>query len=626
MKIRISLILSIMFLLFCQASIAASSNAETPAGIPLVKVASFIDEYMADYIGATSPGAAVVLVKDGKIIFSKGYGYADVAREEPVNSSSTVFEYGSISKAFVYTTIMRLWEAGRLDLQTDVRDYLPDGFLGELRYDDPITMLDIMSHTAGFEDYLFDIVLPSPRGLPTLEQALKRNRPAQVYKPGTVSAYSNYAVALAAYICQRLIGQEFHTYLMETVFVPLAMNHTSAHPTLQDHPNLSQSKATGYYPLKHGGFKPAPWSFVPLYPVGAINGTAEDLARFAIALMPDAGQRSPLFEQEATLTQLLTQSHSMGPGLTGFSHGLIEWDGELRAMGHGGNTIAFSSQFNIVPEERFGVIVLTNAAMEMDICSGLTEALIGKRNKDISPATVDLPSEKDVEGIYISARRMHQGFLEFVGYLAPLRVTAMAPNQIQLRMSAETATLVQIAPYVYQRVDADGPIFKYHFGTVYFDVSDGKVQRVSGDFLPLPTKRATPWLITSLLMLIVSASYFSIIPLAFLLRRWRKRSSLTKYEKRNMLLVLCGTALLVNNAALVVRMLLNNYRSFSEVRIHILSNYPLMALAMIAGILTLLAWKQAKPSPGQKFFGLVTIGAMLVLTALLVDWQFLNLL
>lgn len=93
-----------------------------------------------------------------------------------------------------------------------------------------------------------------------------------------------------------------------------------------------------------------------------------------------------------------------------------------------------------------------------------------------------------------------------------------------------------------------------------------------------------------------------------------------------MLLVLCGTALLVNNAALVVRMLLNNYRSFSEVRIHILSNYPLMALAMIAGILTLLAWKQAKPSPGQKFFGLVTIGAMLVLTALLVDWQFLNLL
>lgn len=170
----------------------------------------------------------------------------------------------------------------------------------------------------------------------------------------------------------------------------------------------------------------------------------------------------------------------------GFSHGFIEWDGEYRALGHGGNTIAFSAQFNIVPEERFGVIILTNASNEMEITSGLTELLIGKRDKTVSVSTDNLPSTHMVEGTYISARRMHYGFLQLYNYLQLLHVKAIDNNMIELKLAGQTSQLVQTHPYLYERVEANGSIFAHHFGTVYFHLADeGSVQKMSGDFLPV---------------------------------------------------------------------------------------------------------------------------------------------
>jgi CubicO group peptidase (beta-lactamase class C family) len=354
----------------------ADKDGRTPSGIQLSEVEGFIDNYVMQYIGNTTPGAAVVLVKDGEIIFSKGYGHASIKDGIPVDPAGTVFEYGSISKLFVYTTIMRLAEEGKIDLKEDIRRYLPKGFLRKLKYDEPITMLNIMSHTTGFEDYLFDVIVTSPEKLTTLEYAVEHFQPVQVYKPGTVSAYSNYAVSLAAYIAQQITGQHFYEYLMETIFLPLGMDLTSAHQTLADKPELANIKANGYLPQKDGGFTQGKWSYLPLYPAGSVNGTAEDLARFAIALMSEEGQSNSLFSKSKTLNEMLTQSYKMGPDLMGFAHGFIEWDGEYRGVGHGGNTAAFSSQFNIVPEEKFGVVVLTNGAGEMDICLGLTKALM----------------------------------------------------------------------------------------------------------------------------------------------------------------------------------------------------------------------------------------------------------
>lgn len=217
-KIIAIMLLFLVFTSFFTTVLA--TGGETPSGIPLTALEDFVDEYMEQYIGMTTPGAAVVLVKDGHIILSKGYGYADLEKRLAVDPALTIFEYGSISKLFVYTTLMRLSEAGKLDLEADIREYLPQGFLKRLRYNEPITLLHIMNHTAGFEDNLFSVLLSSPEELPTLEEALQMLQPEQVYHPGKFSAYSNYAVALAAYIAEQIIEQDYQAYLKEMLFTP----------------------------------------------------------------------------------------------------------------------------------------------------------------------------------------------------------------------------------------------------------------------------------------------------------------------------------------------------------------------------------------------------------------------
>src|SRR5215510_5234194 len=160
-------------------------------------------------------GATIAVVKDGKLLFAKGYGYADVKNKKPVSAAETLFRPGSISKLFTWTAIMQLFEQGKLDLDRDVNTYLdfkiPDAF-GK-----PITLKNIMTHTPGFEEQVKDLFNINSSS-PDLGQYLKTHIPARVYPPGTVPAYSNYATALAGYIVQRVSGRPFEEYVAENIF------------------------------------------------------------------------------------------------------------------------------------------------------------------------------------------------------------------------------------------------------------------------------------------------------------------------------------------------------------------------------------------------------------------------
>src|SRR6185503_6650898 len=131
-------------------------------------------------------GATVSVVKDGKLLFAKGYGYADVEKQKPVSAQDTLFRPGSISKLFTWTAIMQLYEQGKLDLDRDINEYLdykiPDAF-GK-----PITLKTVMTHTPGFEEQVKDLITQNS-GAPNLGQYLKTHIPARIYPPGTVPAY-----------------------------------------------------------------------------------------------------------------------------------------------------------------------------------------------------------------------------------------------------------------------------------------------------------------------------------------------------------------------------------------------------------------------------------------------------
>src|SRR5579863_5946819 len=164
-------------------------------------------------------GAVVAVVKDGKVLAQSGYGYANIAKNIRMDPENTEIRIGSTSKLFTWTAVMQLVEQGKLDLNRNVDDYLD--FKVSPASGRPVTLLDLMNHTGGFEEGLKGILAIDPRGLPSTEAYLKGHPRPFLFQPGDVPAYSNYGAALAAYIAQRVSGEPFEQYVEQHIFLPL---------------------------------------------------------------------------------------------------------------------------------------------------------------------------------------------------------------------------------------------------------------------------------------------------------------------------------------------------------------------------------------------------------------------
>lgn len=629
--IKKSILLIFAFYILLGSSLSVFAEEISPSGIPLSGLESLADDYAKDIIGKSAAGASLIVVKDNQVILSKGYGYADIENQIVVDAENTVFEWGSISKLLVWVAVMQQAEQGKIDLQADIRDYLPEGFLTKLTYETPITMLHLMNHNAGFEENIFDLLYTSPDKVRSLEEGLKLAEPAQIYEPGTVVAYSNYSTALAGYIVERVTGQPFYKYINEHIFKTLGMNHSSIHPLFEDNPSLTSNKAQAYALMEEGRFAPSSWNYMSMYPCGGANGTAGDLAAFAMALMPQEGERSPLFQQQDTLQQMFTRSYSPDENMLDIAHGFWEYPGAKRGLTHGGNTIAFSSNFHIVPEENFAVIVLTNQMGEIDLCYGLTKALV-EGDIPVIPMEGSGPDGSVLEGTYIPARKSENSALKVYAYIFPLKVREIEENTIQISMAGETADYIQTAPYVYRKA-AGSTLFDI-FPQMHFRVENGQVMQVStviSDYLPLSPGRTKPFMVIYAAAALLCAGYF-VVMLPVLLIQWFLRLTGKRKTAEGIftgkgrgylyLFNLTGAGFLGNCFALIFRLLMNSNRSYGEVKIHFLINFALTGLSIV----TMLVWgvrrKTLNLTVEQRRMTILSIGMLLILIALLVSWNF----
>ncbi len=207
-------------------------------------------------------GAVVLVVKDGKVLFAKGYGYADVKSKKPVTVDATLFRPGSISKTFTWTAVMQLVEQGKLDLNRDVNDYLD--FKIPATFGKPITMKDLMTHTPGFEETLKDLFVAKAADMRPLQEYVSTHLPKEIFPPGTTPAYSNYGATLAGYIVQRVSGMPFDDYIDKNILTPLGMHHTTFRQPLPDDlkPLMSQGYNKASQPAKD-------FEFVQAWPAGS---------------------------------------------------------------------------------------------------------------------------------------------------------------------------------------------------------------------------------------------------------------------------------------------------------------------------------------------------------------------
>src|SRR5438132_6154131 len=259
----------------------APAQSSTPHELTSTDLEAFLDGMMPSQLQRENiAGAAISVVKDGKLIFAKGYGFSDVEKRTPVTADNTLFRPGSISKLFTWTSVMQLAEQGKLDLDKDVNEYLD--FKIPPAYGKPITLKNIMTHTAGFEELGRDLFVSDAQHMHSLEQFLKHHTPDRIFPPGVVPAYSNYATALAGYIVQRVSGKPFEQYVQDNIYTPLNMQRSTFVQPLPD--NFKPLMSNGY---KKASEKAQPFEFVEAYPAGSVSTSAQDMCNFMIAHLQD---------------------------------------------------------------------------------------------------------------------------------------------------------------------------------------------------------------------------------------------------------------------------------------------------------------------------------------------------
>ena len=325
---------------------------------------SFVDGVMAAHLKAQkTPGATFVVVKDGKIFFAKGYGYADVEKRVKVDPAKTLFRNGSVSKLFTWTALMQLVEQGKVKLDEDVNTYVtqfkvPDTYPGQ-----PITVRNLFTHTEGFEDNSLGwLIVDKAERVETLDGGLANHIPKRVHPPttdfntGDNSSYSNWGAALAGLIVQDVSGMPFDDYIEENIFAPLDMKDSTFR---QPVPAALAGQLAGGYEIENGVTKRKDFEFVNIWPAGSMSVSATDMGKFMIAHLNGG---PPLLKPE-TAALMHARNMSPSPYLNGTGFGFYEnWINGRRLICHAGDLQYFHSDLCLLPEEKVGIFVSYNAA------------------------------------------------------------------------------------------------------------------------------------------------------------------------------------------------------------------------------------------------------------------------
>jgi len=340
---------------------ASAEKSEPPAAPATLgdpqELETFVDSVINDQMEELHiAGAVVVIVKDGEVLLSKGYGYANIERGIPIDPERTLFKPGSVSKLFTWTAVMQLVEQGKLDLQADVNTYLTD-FKIPATFSQPITMQDLMAHTAGF-DLSQNQVANTAEEMISLEDYLRQNMPERIHPPGEFYAYSNYGAALAGYIVEQVSGEPYARYIAGHILKPLGMDHSTMEQPLPEAltPDMSQGYSfnASYIPYET-------WFLLPS-PAGALSASGMDMGKFMLAHLQDGQNNGVRILKPETAREMHSQSYSFDPALPGIAHGFFESiiNGR-RVLCHRGDYPPFVTLLALIPEQGTGLYVGYNS-------------------------------------------------------------------------------------------------------------------------------------------------------------------------------------------------------------------------------------------------------------------------
>ena len=407
---------------FGLTAFAAVAQSVPPLALTASDVGRVVDPLMEEWVGKhKGPGAVVVVVKRDGPIFAKGYGWSDIGAKKPFTVDTTLVRPGSISKLLTGIAVMQLVDVGRLDLDRDVNGYIdftiatPEGGV-------PVTLRRLLTHRAGFEEHIKGLFArggePEPLG-----RWLAKGQPRRLFPDGDVEAYSNYGIALAGYIVERVSGEPFAAYMQRHILDPLGMSHSTFYQPLPA--ALAPLMAKGY----RSSDRPLGFFETIVAPAGGLSATGGDIGRFIRALINGGELDGMRILSRARLDEMMAPASATAAGFLGLVF-IGAKVGDRDAIGHDGETMTFFSDLRIFPAHGIGVFVsrdgigdITGVRQIPQPAAAIARRFIPRPGPDVADTgATAFPDNAALAGIYQSSRRSESTLMRLSALLSELVV------------------------------------------------------------------------------------------------------------------------------------------------------------------------------------------------------------
>ncbi|MBC3765621.1 serine hydrolase domain-containing protein [Neptunicella marina] len=403
-----------------------------------------------------SPSGVVMIMKDNQIIFAKGYGFIDVQKRIAVDPYTSLFRPGSISKLFTWVSVMQQVEQGKLDLDTDVNQYLTQFKVKDSWPGQPVTLRHIMTHTAGFEDGgLGYLITDDPARIMPLAESLEKYQPARVNPPGEHIAYSNWATALAGLMVQNVSGVPFNQYVQQHIFDVLGMQSSTFDEPLPADLDKNMAKV---YRYEADSYVPMKYEIVSNFgPAGALATTASDMSLFARAILNGGAWQGQRILQAATLDKMLNEGFSHDPRARAMGLGFLLRrfgpDG-FDNFGHDGGTSAFASHFGMSKKENLMLFTSFSGipgyhGPHYEFVRAFYDEFFPHPVKPITPPADFAERGQKYAGTYHTWRNNFTQLEALLGMFAGSKVAVMPDNTLMIGDSR----YVEEAPNLFRKVD-----------------------------------------------------------------------------------------------------------------------------------------------------------------------------
>ncbi len=442
MKTRLILIIALLLTLLTAPMVYANENTDGAYNSRLSdEISLFADDFFDNALEDFNiPGAVFVAVENGRVIYAKGYGYADLENSIPVDPAKTMFCAGSVGKLVNWTALMQLYEAGEFDLHDDINLYLINLSIPET-FPEPVTFHHILTHTPGFDDRNTAATPDSIEQILPLNEYLAWTLPARLRPPGQVTQYSNHGAVLSGLLIENISSVPFDEYVEQNIFKPLQMNYSTFSQPQPE--KLKPYMATGYHYI-NGTHIAQPVRVANVMPAGMGYFSGLDMANFLIAHLQLGEFNGKRILAEDTATLMHQANFKNDPRLPGMAYGFIEnYKNNRRLLWHTGTSPDFHSLQVMIPEENSGFFFsmnLVDQRVSRKLLQEFMDYFYPAELEDITPLPQDIEDAALYSGVYRTNWHAHRTLEKLAVMGRDVLVTANADGSLSISFESSPAT------------------------------------------------------------------------------------------------------------------------------------------------------------------------------------------